>query len=194
MSSRILGWLLPVLCIIGATVALIIQFGRVIGAQLNFAKADDDVKKAIALNSKSKDITQYQRRIGPMDGPTEETRFVSDLNSIAKIHNVTLLKLSSRAQAFGAGVLDSRGYRYTLEDDKTLTGVKKIYAELSVGGSYANIRAFLRDFENSQRMYTISNVKWSRTDSATELGVVLARYVLMNVPLAEESAEQTKEG
>jgi Tfp pilus assembly protein PilO len=107
---------------------------------------------------------------------------------------VTLLKLSSRAQAFGAGVLDSRGYRYTLEDDKTLTGVKKIYAELSVGGSYANIRAFLRDFENSQRMYTISNVKWSRTDSATELGVVLARYVLMNVPLVEEAAEQTKEG
>jgi|GEM_PF-2650478 hypothetical protein len=194
MQSRILGWLLPVICIVAATVALIIQFGRVIGAQLNFAKADEEVKKAIALNSKSKDITQYQRRIGPMDGPTEETRFVSDLNTIAKIHNVTLLKLSSRAQAFGAGVLDSRGYRYTLDDDKTLTGVKKIYAELSVGGSYANIRAFLRDFENSQRMYTISNVKWSRTDSATELGVVLARYVLMNVPLAEESAEQTKEG
>jgi len=61
--------------------------------------------------------------------------------------------------------------------DPALKQVTTIRSNVTVEGSYANLRTFVRELVASERLTTINNVSWTRGVTGSQLTCTLSRYL-----------------
>lgn len=179
MNPRVLGWLMPVICISLAVIALIYQAGNVLAAQSVFRAAQLTLSQAM---SEKKAMPQTQRvkdRVGVDQSASEEPRFLAELYANAARRGVKIQKLTFEVLDFGPGVNLSRDSSISPDDALKLQGIEQKTTNLVVRGQYANLRSFLRDYTSAPRLYTVRNLKWKVDDADNEVTVTLSRYVFI---------------
>ena len=108
------------------------------------------------------------------DTPQEQVAFVSALRATAAKSNVRLTQWGS-APVPTLTVPETAGEKLKAD----LAKVTPIANEISVSGTYDQIRAFLFSLTQQERLVTLSGIKWTRATEPpmTALNVKLTRYV-----------------
>lgn len=108
------------------------------------------------------------------DTPQEQIAFVSALRGTAAQCHVSLTRWGT---APVPTIVVPEGVSQKLKDD--LTKVTPISSEVSVSGTYDQVRAFLFSLTQQERLVTLASIKWSRASDppTTNLSFRLTRYV-----------------
>ncbi|MCW3095380.1 MAG: hypothetical protein JWL77_998 [Chthonomonadaceae bacterium] len=108
------------------------------------------------------------------DTPQEQIDFVSSLRSTAAQCHVSLTRWGTAA---AVTITAADGTSQRLKDD--LAKVTPITNEITVAGSYDQVRAFLYSLTQQERLVTLAGVRWERAaiPPQTTLNLRLTRYV-----------------
>jgi len=177
-TFRILGWLIPALCI-GTAGALIwkkngefIEAGKVRN-QMHLA-AQQALEKKREIDSWP---VEHNYAAVP-EGRTEESTFLDYLKSRCASCSVALSSWTSQTDDYGKGKAQVSGDQ---KIEALLKGLRRISSTVTVTGSYNGLRALVMQLEASDRLYTLSNPTWSRTPTGTTLSVIVSRFVVPKV-------------
>jgi hypothetical protein len=177
--SKILGWVLPIGCVLIAGAVLFFQHKRLDEAQVQLRSAEDAAIKAAMERDSALRDGQDLRFAAAEKTPIEESQFLNDLRVRAAASGVKLLRWNSRAIEFGGESNSSTTTEEKEKQDK-LKGIIKIASDLTLAGPYANARRFVGGLTSSERLYTLGNVRWARTEKGTELLLTISRYIQPN--------------
>ncbi|RYG27100.1 hypothetical protein EON82_00670 [bacterium] len=168
--ERILGWGIPIVCILTSALTLNAKRNEFIEAS---AQRDEAAVRLASTRQEQLAVASQpqERRFAAVDGDKlEETRFLDDLRSRAAAAGVTVIGWTSQTTTYG---MEGE----TKLTDKSLAGLSKVSCNLTVGGSYVALRRFIRDLSEADRLFTVSHIDWRRSSNATELAMTLGRYV-----------------
>ncbi len=175
---RILGWLAPTLCIGVAASIAFVQHRSLQEAQGSLQLAQAAVQEATAAKEQLDAAGDETRYAAAGMGPYEESAFLNDLRSRAAACQVEIRRWDSRFRSFGSETNDETKDPEEEKRQEKLKGITRISSDLTLAGSYSGVRKFLGGMVASPRLFTLSNVKWSRQDTGgTELLVTVSRYV-----------------
>ena len=175
---RMLGWAVPTVCMAVAAILIFRQNGALQDAQSKRNHAEQLAQSA-TMEKSMVDRQEVEHRYAAADASSiEEPLFLEDLRSRARQCGVTIASWTSQAKQYGgadspSGQVASSGGA----DANLLKGITKISCSLSLAGQYSALRTFLEGLTRSDRLYTVSDVNWSRAEEGTTLTVTLARYV-----------------
>jgi len=179
-ALRIMGWVIPLLCMAIAGWTLL-RDNQELGA------ASDATKQAHRINeekAKEKSLYDHQepmhRYAAVDDVPLEETAFLNDMRTRMAADHVTFERWMSQSIEYGKDKLAVK------MDDKTaalLKGIRRIGSTLTLTGSYGDIRKFLGELESSDRLFTLTNLTWNAAKEGTILTMTVSRYVAPPAPV-----------
>jgi len=188
--SKILGWALPIGCVLIAGAVLFFQHKRLDEAQGQLRKAEDSAIQAAIERDKALRDGQDLRFAAAEKTSLEESQFLNDLRIRAASSGVKLLRWNSRAIEFG-GETSSSDTPEEKEKQEKLKGIIKIASDLTLQGPYANARRFVGGITASERLYTLGNVRWARSEEGgTELLLTISRYIQPNQGLMSTIDDQ----
>jgi len=170
---RVLGWLIPVLCS-GASGWFVYQRNLELGtvsATRNQARID--VQKATEQKKQIEGLPVERRYATVNDSPSEEYTFITYLKTSAVMCGVTLTNLTSQSA-------DPKNDPAAKENaaDPLMKGIDRRDTIITMNGSYGNLRNMISTLETSDRLFALSNLTWTRTESATSVTVDVTRYVI----------------
>lgn len=183
-NIRLLGWLIPAVAMAAAFGALFWQAQRLRDASTQRDHASQLLERALAQRGEA--ATQARRQVVAAlpASAGEEEQFLSDLQRRVKAPGARILKWTSQAQPAG------KPDRSNDPVDPVLQGVTAIRSDLTLGGSFPALCAFLRDIQTGDRLFTVSNVNWNRAqppEQGTVLTCTLSRYVVASDPASSAS-------
>lgn len=173
---RILGWIIPILCMAIAGWILYGQSLAYTDASLKNNQANRDIQQAQKEKELYKSLKPSSRYAAGDDVPSEEPAFLNFLRARCEADHVLIDRYQTTTVVYG------RDKQATPADAGTaalLKGIRKISSTFTFIGVYADIRKLLGELETSDRLYTLTNITWvlARDGSSTSLSVTLSRYV-----------------
>lgn len=179
---RVLGWLAPSLCMALSLVVFFSQAGRLRAASVHRQQASILLQRALADRAAATTSARKHVPSTTVASPDEETRFLAELRNRAAASGTQILKWTSSAKPAGPTPDPDKA-------DPVLRDVTAIQCELTLGGGFPQLCAFLRELQGAQRLYTLSNVTWNRSkEHVTTLSCVLSRYTTPTAPAAAPAA------
>lgn len=180
-AYRLFGWLIPGLCMVFAVLVLFNQTGALKEAQRVRDEASLDVTAA-ALKKTEVDAQVDERRFAAADAnDMEQTLFLTDLRKRVNQSGAEITNWTSQvAQYRDPTTAASTGNTAVAADPKDaalLTNITRVSSTLTLSGPYGAIRSFLEGIQRSDRLFTLSNVNWSRSPENTKLILTISRYV-----------------
>jgi hypothetical protein len=128
----------------------------------------------------------------------EETLFLTDIRQRAAASGVSIVSWTSNASPADPKRSNARpGENLPIAPatpGDELSDITQVVSNLSLSGTYRSLRTFLGGLASSDRLFTVGNVNWSRTDKGTQLTVTLTRYVQPANPAAMATADAGKAG
>ena len=171
---RLLGWGIPILCMLIAGFTLYSERQQFEAASIAHNQAQRDVERAQQDFNASQGRPAGLRYATKDDLPEEEIEFLNYLRTRIAANGATLKSWFSQSVEYG------KDKQAASKDDQTaalLKGIRKVSASLTLTGSYQNIRKFLGEIQGSNRLYTITGVQWSTTNYGTQMTAMVSRYV-----------------
>jgi hypothetical protein len=178
-NKRLIGWVVPCLCIAGAGAVVFTQHRKLQEAETQLrlaqAKVEEATKAREALERNSAEV----RFAAATQSPYEEAAFLNEIRQRAIRCGVVISRWDSRNRAFGDSAEEQASTDpKELERQEKLKGITRISSDLTLIGPYSGIRKFLGETTAQERLYTLSNARWRRRDEGgTELLVTVSRYV-----------------
>ncbi len=175
---RILGWLLPILCMAASIYFILGQSAAFQAASKARDEANRKVTEAAHEQKESHTLQPRIKYATVEQSDDEESNFVTFLRNQTAADGVTLSNWSSISGDYGKD-------RGMLKDDRvagSLRGIRRITGTAILSGGYPQIRAFIGDLEKSNRLYTISNINWTTLPTTTILRLAIARYIMLPSP------------
>jgi hypothetical protein len=161
---RIIGWAMPLLCMVLASGAIYTQYTRGKAAQ----KADTAVMAQ--LDAQEKLLADFKKQPSPdvilaADPlPQEQTEFVERLKELASHTGVKIQKLTNTKSA-------------TPVNADTLKDVVAINSDLEASGDYFQVREFVSGITRGPRLMVLTKATWKTDEGATGISVTITRYV-----------------
>lgn len=175
---RVLGWMIPGICMAGAVLVTYRQSQSLTEAQREREAAIGEVVAANKLRESLLSLGKERRYAAVVGDESEQTQFLGDLKARAAQNGVVIKSWSTQVDALGKPAeLSTSGTVSDGEKDELLTGLIRIRSNLTVAGQFSNIQVFLRELIQSDRLFTLSNVNWTRVSDETNLAVTISRYV-----------------
>lgn len=194
---RIFGWVVPGICLAGAA-GVLFNRHQTLSAEL---KALDNANQAVQLAGAERAAIEVQpssrRYAAAEQNKMEETLFLTDIRQRAAASGVTIVSWTSQASPADPKRASARpGEVIPVEPAKPgdeLSDITQVVSNLALSGSYRALRTFLGGLASSDRLFTVGNVNWTRTDKGTQLTVTLTRYVQPPNPnsVATEDGKKT---
>ncbi len=183
--SRIIGWAIPLICIAIAGVVIYNQHAA-------FDKAAQDLsaaRTAEAAASVARDRAEQEagtvRYAAVPPSTSEEPKFLNGLRSRATLSGIQISRWTSQT----APATSTNG-QPPAETDPAVKSLVKIQGDMTLSGPYQGIRKFLLDLSLTNRLYTLSNLRWTlKNGTDVELQTMITRYVDPNL-----KAEPTGDG
>ncbi|MFN8221336.1 MAG: hypothetical protein U0S12_14535 [Fimbriimonadales bacterium] len=171
---RVAAWLIPIACMTGGSLAIYTQYQRLETAKSAMAQAQvelDQAQSAYLAAQRAEIETRYAAQAETID---EEAAFLRDLRKRAVENGVTIVKWTAvTTPASPPPVTDQK------EEKKAdpLKDIKRVSSDLVMEGPYGSMRKFVQGLLESDRLYTTSNLRWTRSDDGgTVMSVTIARY------------------
>lgn len=195
---RIFGWVVPGICLAGAA-GVLFNRHQTLSAEL---KALDNANQAVQLAGSERAAIEIQptarRYAAAEQNKMEETLFLTDIRQRAAASGVAIVSWTSQTSPADPNRANVRpGESLPVEPAKPgdeLSDITQVISNLSLSGSYRALRTFLGGLAASDRLFTVGNVNWSRTDKATQLTVTLTRYVQPASAASIAAADEKKTG
>jgi len=169
-----MGWVIPIFCMALACGVVLRQNVAFQVASSARDAANRHVEKASTAYQDAKKAPDATYFAAAADTPTEQAEFLNGLRKILSSEGVVLRDYNSQVLIYGK----DRGVGPTDPGVLALLkGIEKRTCTLSLTGPYAGLRNVLEKLELSERLYTIGNVSWTRTDKGILLTLVVGRYV-----------------
>ncbi len=187
---RTLGWLIPILCMLVTATVFWRQSGVLLKAETLRDSAVVKIGQAVALRSAVDRQGQDRHYAAANDDGNEQNSFLDDLRLKAISSGATIVGWTANASTYGAqggpSLVDPN-------DNNLVKGITRVDCLLTMKGPYAPLRNFVRDTTDSDRLYTLSGISWTRSgDGVTSLQLTLTRYKAANqhlgLPLEAQSA------
>lgn len=175
---RVLGWMIPSVCMAAAVLVTYRQ-----SQALNEAERERDAAlvEVVAANKLLESLQGMgpEKRYAAVTGDeSEQTQFLGDLKARAAMHGVVIKSWSTQVDALGKPAAQvTTGTVSEGDKNELLTGLIRIRSNLTVTGQFGNIQLFLKDLNQSDRLFTLGNINWSRLMDETSLAVTISRYV-----------------
>jgi hypothetical protein len=184
--NRVLGWALPLVCMAVAAVLIIRQNSALQEANGKLL----DAQRAETMAAAAKDLADKQsgkmRFAAAPATQNEESKFLDGLKIHAAAAGVKITRWNSRAGSTTAPA-------EAAEADPALHGITKRSGDLTLNGSFEAIRSFLVGMSQTNRLYTFSDMRWSRNEKGLELTTTISRYVEpSSTQMAAETSPQKK--
>ncbi len=169
MTAFLTKYFLPLACI-GVSAWLIFDGqAQVAKAQENRASAQQELTVAQDAHLALDRLGDSKPVLSEPESAAEEARFLSGLRRHAALQGAAILKWSSTTEVYKE---DAK-----MPEHKALVGLTRVTSHLSAVGSYASLYKFLQSISSSQRLYTFSDIRWTRDSAANRLTFSLTRYV-----------------
>ncbi|MEZ0325262.1 MAG: hypothetical protein ACAH95_05105 [Fimbriimonas sp.] len=138
------------------------------------AKADHDaaLEQFTAMQAADKAVSRLgttTKKVAEPESSAEEARFLAGLRKHARLQGASISKLSSTTETYREDP--------TLPSSKDLVGLTRISSHVTVVGPYASLYKFLESISSSQRLYVLSDMRWSRGSEGNTLALSITRYV-----------------
>jgi hypothetical protein len=170
---------MPAVSIGLATMVTLNQHRALEGEKVKLQLAQTAVQEAAAARDQIEKAGDETRYAATAMGPFEESAFLTDIRSRAQNCGVQIRRWDSHSKAFGSTPKEeeSKDPEEQKREEK-LKGIVRISSDLTIAGPYSGVRKFLGGMIASPRLFTLGNVKWTRSESGgTELVVSVSRYV-----------------
>lgn len=172
---RVAAWFIPIACMTGGSLAIYTQYQRLETAKSAMAQAQvelDQAQSAYLAAQRAEIETRYAAQAETID---EEAAFLRDLRKRAVENGVTIVKWTAVTTPASPPppVTDQK------EEKKAdpLKDIKRVSSDLVMEGPYGSMRKFVQGLLESDRLYTTSNLRWTRSDDGgTVMSVTIARY------------------
>ncbi|MDR3688778.1 MAG: hypothetical protein P4L46_05305 [Fimbriimonas sp.] len=174
--TRILGWGFPILCMAVAFWVIFAQRSAFIEASNSLDLANRDVEKATKNKKGADTMLQEKKYAAVADTPDEEPTFINFLRQRATANGVSLDKWTSQSTEYGK---DKNADKQDPQVTALLKGIRKISSFMTLSGPYPGLRQLMGELEESDRLYTLSNIIWNRNkvgDNTVTMSV--GRYVV----------------
>jgi len=175
---RILGWAIPLFCIALAGFLIWSGYSRLGSANLSLSAAQMSVQSAsLARDEAEKKSGQARFAAVPLT-QTEEPKFLNGLRDHAATRSIKINRwLGHPASAPGEISPVAMGTQDPATLDPAIKSIIRVSGDLTIQGTYENIRNFLGDLSSSNRLYLLSDLKWARKDDLVELTVTVTRFL-----------------
>lgn len=142
-------------------------------------QANRDVENAAKDKKNADDAPKRRRFAAAPDTPDEEAKFLNYLRQHAALYKVQLVSETSATTEYGkdrsTAILDPK-------IAELLKGIRKISCNITLSGPYAGLRQLMGELEASDRLFTLSNLSWNRTENGNRLSMIVGRYVAPAAP------------
>lgn len=177
-KSRIIGWIIPCLCIGAAGGVIFTQHRSLQESETNLRLAQQSVAEATAAREALEKNGQEFRFAAATQSPYEEAAFLNEIRQRAISSGIQISRWDSRNRNLGTDDAEASEDPEEQKRLEKLKGITRISSDLTLVGPYNGVRKFLGETTASERLFTLSNAKWSRRDEGgTELLVTISRYV-----------------
>jgi hypothetical protein len=170
---RILGWLVPSLCILGSARVIYNCNQEFRAATADQLRVHTDLQLAQATKAGVDRQPAGSQFAAATMNPMEETLFLNDLRNRARTTGAIIAKWTSKATIY----TDTPTLAYDATTARLLNGITKVDCDLTLTGDYHSVRTLIQGLLGSHRLFTIDNAAWTRADSGTQLTLSLGRYV-----------------
>jgi len=177
-NKRLIGWAVPCLCIAAAGGVVFTKHGQLQQAETQLRVAQEKVEEATKAREALERNGAEVRFAAATQSPYEEASFLNEIRQRAVSCGVVISRWDSRNRSFGDSAEEAPTDPEEQKRLEKLKGITRISSDLTLIGPYSGIRKFLGETTAQERLYTLSNAKWSRKDEGgTELLVTVSRYV-----------------
>jgi len=171
---RMLGWIIPIVCMTVAAWVLYGQNEAFSEASFKRNQANREVEEAQKEKDLYKLLPMEHRYASVPDVALEETAFLNYLRTRCAANGVRFDKYQTQTITYG------KDKQATPPDPKNATllkGIRKISSTITFVGEYGSVRKLLGELESSDRLYTLTNVAWALAEHGTTLTMTISRYV-----------------
>ena len=170
-------WVMP-------SAAVLLTTGFICNAQLQLDAAKekkDRAEKALAAAEEARDqilnMGNRNRFAAQPVTPTEEAKFLDGLKRHVNASGASIIKWTSTSTTYMPPEPDDGNPQTAKGADPVLVGLSKVTSQLTLAGDYASLRSFLHNIAASPRLYTFSDVRWTRDRHGCLLALNLSRYI-----------------
>jgi Tfp pilus assembly protein PilO len=163
---RVVGWVIPVACMVVSSAAVYRQYDRIqVANEENAAFVKEfDAKQAELAVLRNKPGPEI--RVAEPDSEAEATEFVEILKELAAMSGSRIEKLS-----------DKRDSGTVKRDEKLSEDLQAVVTNVEVSGDYLAVRNFVTSLRTAPRLVVLSTANWKREDRRTTLNLTITRYV-----------------
>lgn len=170
---RLVGWAVPLFCIALAAFLIFRQHAAAQQASTDLVAAQQDEAAATAAKEEAERSSGTMRFAAAAPNTTEEPKFLDGLRAQAALAGIKISRWSSQAEPASTAAPDAAP-----NENSPLKNIVKIRGQISLAGPYSGIRTFLAALDRSNRLYTFSDMRWSRKEKGDlELTATITRYV-----------------
>lgn len=187
---RLAAWAIPIVSFALAAALCVDRHAAFSAAVRRTRALESELSQAYAREDAMGGLKKAARFACAKRSPKEESVFFTGLRRHAALADVTIVRLRSQSETLGddkglAGGPPPAATPVGKESPETvIKGVTRVGCQLVLDGSYPALRRFLQGLWKSDRLYTMSDVTWSRAPSGTEMTLTLNRYLAPATPLA----------
>lgn len=188
---RIFGWLVPVSCFAISTVLVVGKHKELNARQMELDRASVALLSAQATKLDLDRQKPDRRFAAAVADSMEETLFLNDLRQRMHSNGVILIQWTSKALTYGSAPTGQAALAGGANAD-LLKGITRVDCDLTVSGQYTAIREFVGGLTNSERLFALHNIVWSRSEKgANQLTLSLSRYVSPKLAVAPVAVTPT---
>jgi len=176
----------PILCMAIAFYVILSQNSAFQAASAARDQANRDIEAAAQDKNATMNLPREPQYAAEPDVPEEEPKFMAYLRTRALANNVNLDNWTIQALEYGK---DRSSSNPDPKINELLKGIKKISTTLSLSGPYTGLRTLIGELESSNRLITLSNVTWKRTNGGNVLVLTVGRYILPKSSITEVAAK-----
>jgi hypothetical protein len=179
---RVVGWAVPLVCMAVVGGAIYVQHGNLQRAQDELGRAQEEARQALAANEEAARHGGEVRFAAQPTDRNEEAEFLEVLRKRAAETGVKIKAWTAQLTPpppTGQSEAESADPKA-----QKLKGLVSLRSELTVEGAYGNVRTFIAGLEQTKRLYTFNEIRWTKTRIGTELKATITRYVETGAPAA----------
>ncbi|MBS1708392.1 MAG: hypothetical protein JSS65_06670 [Armatimonadetes bacterium] len=180
---RIIGWVVPLLCVAGAGVVIYNRQNELLATDSKQKAAEQQFQLVVTEKAQVMAEPQDLRFAAAPAQPLEEARFIDELRKRATLNRVTIVSWTSSSATFGAREQSAlTSSQFSEEEAKAISGVTRITCDLKLKGDYLALRAFIHGISGEDRLLTLNKVTWTRSQEGSDLSLSLSRYTIAEAP------------
>ena len=171
---RSLGWLIPIFCMMVTAAVFWRQYGVLKTAEAIRDSAVIRIGQAVAVKLGVERQGEDRHYAAANEDGNEQNGFLDHLRLKAISSGATIVSWTANASTYGAqggpSLVDPN-------DNDLVKGITRVDCLLMLKGPYAALHTFVKDMTDSERLFTLSGISWTRAgDGVTSLQLTLTRY------------------